>query len=106
MFGVVFSSLWTVAKTVLMSVVSNVGIPFVRSMVTPDSVYQYVNALLGQHTTARSHETTSLRRERDRDPDHGVNRLSRPNFRRRPHRVARHRISIINPTIYITVPEP
>lgn len=122
MFGVVFRSLWAVANSLLanrenavverppvtsrwrrwtntfLSMMSNFGVPLLQTVVEQGTVYDFVNAALSQQTPTRTAER--------RDPQHGLNRLSRPNFRRRAHRQQRPRIVLINPTINVTVQQP
>lgn len=118
MFAVVFKSLLAIANGLLsnqqnvdverptpskwrrwgsrfVSVISAIGFPLLRNAATGSTeVYDFVNTILSQQTANRPIH---------REHENGLNRLSRPNFRRRSHRNQRSRICLINPTINITI---
>jgi len=88
------SSKWRRWGSRFISVISAVGFPLLRNATGSTEVYDFVNTMLSQQTPNRPIH---------REHENGINRLSRPNFRRRSHRNQRSRICLINPTINITI---
>ncbi len=90
------TSKWRIFRNFLFSTISTIGIPFVRRIAGNDTVYEYVNTFLASSTTNRNNIDHHQRE------NSGLNRFSRPNFRRRPHRNGGI-VRIVKPTINIHI---
>ncbi len=88
------TSRWRAIGNFLFSMVSNIGIPLVRSMTANETLYECVNTLLANPTT------TTTRNHNDHHSN--ISRHSRPNFRRRTHHNGGN-VRIIRPTIHIHI---
>ncbi|CAF0734141.1 unnamed protein product [Rotaria sordida] len=90
------TSTWHKFRNFIFSAISSFGIPLVRSITQNETLYEYVNTCLAYSTTNRN----NVDHRQQRNP--GVNRLSRPNFRRRSYHNGGV-IRIIKPTINIHI---
>ncbi|CAF2469966.1 unnamed protein product [Rotaria sp. Silwood2] len=90
------TSKWHKFRHFIFAAISSFGISFVRSITENEAIYEYVNTCLANSTTNR----TSVEHRQQRNS--GVNRLSRPNFRRRSYHNS-GAIRIIKPTINIHI---
>lgn len=85
------TSRWRIFRNFLSSTMTILGRPLIRSITGNETVYEYVNTLLSNPTTREHHQR----------PHSGLDRHSRPVFRRRTHH--RGGVRIIRPTIHIHV---
>jgi hypothetical protein len=90
------TSKWRIFRNFIFSTISAIGIPFVRTITANDTLYEYINTFLASSTTARNNIDHRQQRQS------GINRLSRPNFRRRSHHNGGI-IRILKPTINIHI---
>lgn len=90
------TSKWHTIGKFLLSTLTTLGVPFVRSLTQNETVYDCVNALLSNPTTTRN---ANIHRQRSNS---GLSRFSRPNFRRRSHH-ENQVVRIIKPTIHIHI---
>ncbi|CAF0756663.1 unnamed protein product [Adineta ricciae] len=85
------TSRWRIFRNFLGSTMSSLGRPLIRSIVNNETVYEYVNTLLSNPTTREHHRRANL----------GLDRHSRPTFRRRTYHHGG--IRIIRPIIHVHV---
>jgi hypothetical protein len=90
------TSRWHMFRQFIFSTVSAIAIPFIRSTTAGDTLYECVNTLLASSTTTRNNID---HRQRNQS---GINRLSRPSFRRRSNHNGGI-VRIIRPTINIHI---
>ena len=88
------TSRWRTFGNFLYSTLSTFGIPLLRLVTGGDTVYECVNSLLVNSSPTRNHTDQRQR------TNSNLNRLSRPNFRRRSHHHGGN-VRILKPTIHI-----